>query len=391
MSKRLIFAGTKENGYFAYEEALSRGWEIEFVTENCNFIKKQIADISSASDKGCDAIIYDARDYLEDAEVIADVISSIRRANGAKPILLVATSNPDNALIRACLNRDIKLFINTGTGTASDFKRELVLTVTGHYDATDNEQELTKKAREYIDRKKIENDACITVGVTGACHRIGTTTQAIQITRYLASLGYKTCLVEMNENRYQNKRKRLSKKEELSFFEKTRLLFETEIDQPEIGYIRFQGMDIYYKQDMLSELSDMNYDYLVYDYGVYTDIGFNKTAFLKDNLQFFCAGAGAAEIDFALDVAENVSYKKADLIFSFTAEGDRNEIRLAMEETGSGNRCFFTEYTPNPYILSNLKIYNSMIPISGNLKNQERDNKKPGKKRKRFFGRSRNE
>ena len=117
MSKSLIFVGTKSSGNFALEEAISKGWDIAFVETNPNYIKKQIADISIEADKGCDAIIYDTREYLEDAEVIAEVIASIKRANGAKPILVVPTANKENSLIEACLDKDIKHFINAGTGT----------------------------------------------------------------------------------------------------------------------------------------------------------------------------------------------------------------------------------------------------------------------------------
>lgn len=386
MSKNIIFVGTKSSGNFALEEALSKGWNISFVETSPNYIKKQIADISIEADKGCDAIIYDTREYLEDAEVIAEVIASIKRANGAKPILVVPTANKENSLICACLDKDIKHFINAGTGTATDWKRELVLNIAGHYDAQENEPEFTKRAREYISNKKIDSKRHKTIGIAGSIHRIGTTTVAIQIIRYLEFLGYKACLVEMNENKYLNKTMVLEKKE-LSFIEKTRFLLETEIDNPEDGYIRTHGIDMYYKSDKFLELEEHNYDYYVFDYGVYTDINFNKTAFLKDDLQFFCVGANAIEMDYTWDIAENLSYKKADLIFSFTALGDRDEIRYLMEGLSASERCYFTEYTPNPYILSNVDLYKEMIPIKENEKNTTNNQ---NKKKKSFFKRSKN-
>lgn len=386
MGKRLIFVGTRSSGYFAYEEATAKGWVIDFVETDTNHIKKQVAEISAAAEKGCDAIIYDSRNYLEDAEVIADVISSIRRANGAKPVLLVPTANEKNALIGACLNKDIKLFINTGTGTPTDWKKELVLCITGHYDAEENEPAFTKKAREYNSRKKIKNESYLTVGVAGSCHRIGTTTQAMQITRYLNSMGYKSCYIEMNENRYRNSRILLDPREEISFLEKSRLLFDIEIDEPERGYIRNQGLDMYYKLDALSELQDLNYDFLVYDYGVYSDKGFNKTAFLKDSYKFFCVGANAAEADLTFEIAENVSYRKADLIFSFTAEADREDICEQLKE--AADRCYFTEYTPNPYVLTDLELYRNMLPLEEKAGNEEI---LPKKKKKGLLGRLKHE
>ena len=391
MSKRILFAGSRASGHFAYEEALSKGWDIEFIDTDYNYIKRQVADISAVAEKGCDCIIYDTREYLEEAEVIADVIASIRRANGAKPILLVPTANKENSLIGACLDKDIKLFINTGTGTPTDWKRELVLNITGHYDAEENEPKFTREAREYNSRRKIKNDSFLTIGVAGSCHRIGTTTQAIQITRFLNMMGYKACLIEANGNMYPNKRLQDEPRTELSFFEKIRLIFNVEIDEPDKGYIREQGLDLYYKHDYISELTDQNYDYFVYDYGVYTDAGFNKTAFLKDNLQFFCTGGNTAEFEYALDIAENLSYKNVDLIFSFTAEADRVDIEETVKEQGTNGRIFFSEYTPNPFILSNIDLYKEMIPLEENENTIEILKEKPKKKKIRFFRRGKNE
>ena len=70
MSKRILFAGSRASGHFAYEEALSKGWDIEFVDTDYNYIKRQVADISAVAEKGCDCIIYDTREYLEEAEII---------------------------------------------------------------------------------------------------------------------------------------------------------------------------------------------------------------------------------------------------------------------------------------------------------------------------------
>lgn len=385
MGKRLIFAGTKSSGYFVYEEAAAKGWEVIFVERDTNHIRNQVADISAAAEKGCDAVIYDTRDYMEEAEVIAETIASIRRANGAKPVLLVPTANERNSIIGACLDRDIKIFINMGTGTPTDWKKELVLCVTGHYDAAENEPAFTKRAREYHSRKKIKSESYLTVGVAGSCHRIGTTTQAMQITRYLNSMGYKACYIEMNENRYDNKRILLDPRDEISFVEKTRYLFDIEIDEPDRGYIRNQGLDMYYKQDMLPDLLELNYDYLIYDYGVYSDKGFNKTAFLKDDYQFFCVGANAAEADKAFEIAENLSYRNAGLIFSFTAEADREDICDQLNEAAS--RCYFTDYTPNPYVLTNLELYKAMFPVEEKTPEEAL----PEKRKKGLLGRLRHE
>lgn len=41
MGKRLIFVGTRSSGYFAYEEATAKGWEIDFVETDTNHKKNR--------------------------------------------------------------------------------------------------------------------------------------------------------------------------------------------------------------------------------------------------------------------------------------------------------------------------------------------------------------
>ena len=83
-------------------------------------------------------------------------------------------------------------------------------------------------------------------------------------------------------------------------------------------------------------------------------------------MQFFAVGANTAEIDFAYEIATNISYQKAELIFSFTAEADRDEIRSLFDEVEAGGRCFFTEYTPNPYLLTDFDLYEKLLNIEEN-------------------------
>ena len=86
-----------------------------------------------------------------------------------------------------------------------------------------------------------------------------------------------------------------------------------------------------------------------------------------------------------------MSYKNVDLIFSFTAEADREDIEETVKEQGTNGRIFFSEYTPNPFILSNIDLYKEMIPLEENENTIEILKEKPKKKKIRFFRRGKDE
>lgn len=384
----ILFVGAKAKGYFIEEIVASKhseGWTIDYI-EVLSGLERNIDKILIKSQKGYDYIVYDAVELADDADVIAETIRHIERSNGIKPIVMVSTINERNTLTAACIERGITNFINAGAATTSDLKREFIRNVTGYYDGNGRQDVVeTVKA---IDKRKDIFKRVNTIGVAGSCRRIGTTTQAIQIVKYLSAMGYRACLVELNAIRYENRKLSRHERETLSFVEKTRLLMDISNDDRERGFIRYEGVDMFYKQDRISEILSDGYDYVVYDYGYYQDAEFNKTSFLKDDIQVFCVCANAAEADYAFDIAENVSYRNAKLLFSFSKEGDREEIKnlFAAYEVDT-DRMFFSDYTPDPYMLTNMQLYSSMIPLEKRMNETEKTEKKT---KRGFWGRKKN-
>lgn len=382
---RILFIGTKTKGYFIEEIVNSKkneGWRIDYL-DFLTSLEKNTNNILMETKEGYDYIVYDTEAFIEDADVIAESIYQIYNANGTTPIVMVSTLNEKNAVTRACLNKQIRDFISTGVGTTADLKEQFIKIISGFYDGNGREAvEQTEKAIQ--NRSEIVKNVN-TIGVAGACHRIGTTTQAIQIVKYLTLLKYKACLVELNENKYENRLLSRVQKRELSFFEKTRLLMIVSNDDEKRGFIKHDGVDIFYKPELLPDIISEGYDYIVYDYGVYTDHGFNKTSFLKDDIQIFCVAANPAEVDYVFEVAENVSYKKSKFIFSFSKENDREDLKEVFSQFGD-DRAFFSDYTPDPYMLTNIKLYDGLLSIK---ENQKRKHDKENSSKKGFFKRKR--
>lgn len=355
---RILYVGDRARGVFIEEVVNSNnGWEFDFI-EASGHLKRYEPELLSKL-AGADYIVYDTEPYIDDAEDLAAIMESIYKANLVTPIVMVSTINPSNTMVKACLNRGIKKFINLGASTASDLKEQLIKNISNYYEA--NGREEVNTIEQGIEEEKANISRFTAIAVVGTDHRIGTTTQAIQIVKFLNSQGYRACYVEMNDNKYTNRYLSQESTEDLSYVEKLKLLVGGEVEDDERGYLRTDGIDMYYRQDKLADLFRENYDYLVYDYGVYKSAGFNKTAFLKDDLKFICTCSNVMEFDGAIEIATNPSYNSAKLICSFSAQKDREDIKETFAEYNADNRLYFTDYTPDPYILTNFTLYKNLL------------------------------
>lgn len=380
----IIFVGKKEKGGFAAEVAALPDihQQIRFLLPQTHHIRGLVNEILAASAAGCQHIIYDTEEFIDDADVLVEEIMRLRAANGAEPILFVPTTHLNNQVVSEAMDRGVSRFINSAA-TMSEQKSELIRCITRYYDA--NEREDLKQIRKAKDERKARMGSFQTIGIMGTCHRIGTTTQAIQIVKFLQSKGYRACYVEMNEIRYPNMQLSRREKPEVSFVEKSLLTFDYNRLDEQMGVVNIESVDLYYRQDLLPAILEKEYDFYVYDYGVYTDRDFNKTSFLKDDIKIIATGAGAVELDYTLNILQNISYDKAMLLFSFTAGEDREDLLLFMDDFNAGGRCFFTEYTPNPFVLSNPQLYEEMLNV--HTKAGQNEEIQQGEKRKGIFRR----
>lgn len=378
----IIFVGGEMKGHFAYEVAERKGIGITFIPASYN-IKDQVNDICDAAKEGARYIIFDVDEYCDDAAVIADQISKIRKATGATPIILSPNISPENTLVRACLDEDIKAFICDG-GTTADKKDELEKNMNGYFSA--NERQELQEIRRAKERKKEERNSGATfktISIAGTCHRIGTTTQAIQITKYLTVQGYRAAYVEINDNQYKNYSLSRRNRETLSYVEKASMFMDCDKLDQDIGLASYSGIDMFYRKDMLPEVLEMGYDFYVYDYGVFNDMNFNKTAFLKDDLNIFVCGASPAELDISTYIAQNVSYEKSKLIYSFVSKEDQASLLLLMKDLNrDGSDIFFAEYTPSPFTVSDFDMYKTLLSTG---EKEEETDKKANKERKGLF------
>lgn len=383
----VIFVGKELNGGFIKEflEKDSIGEKVEFIKPQGNIVN-QTSEIIMVANKGCKAIIYDVDEYNDDAEILIAEILKVKKATGAVPILLTHTSNPNNVLMIAAWENGIKRYIDASKDMTS-LKEQLSLCISGYYEKEDHPG-IVKVKKEQEKRKLLESKYR-TIGVVGAIHRVGTTTQALQITKFLIAKGYKACYVEMNNRKYKNIIEKLGKGEK-SYVEKTKLFYDPTSENEELGYILLDGIDMYYKPEKLASILEKEYDFYIYDYGTYTDLDFNKASYLKDNINIFVSGTGVTEMDYNIDIFSNTSYIKSKFIFSFIAENDIKNFMESMANYNVAKRSYFAKFTPNPFVLSDIELYENVLSevLDDNKKIEvEKDELKPSRKKFGLFTR----
>jgi hypothetical protein len=239
-------------------------------------------------------------------------------------------------------------FHNIITATAvADLKDQLQKCLNGYYD---NNPDLIIPPE--IEEKLMTSTSSSSklIGVAGSCHRIGTTTFALQLVKYLTLKGFRAAYIQMNSSNYIQ-----------------HLLdwFEVNHDE-EIGKVTYLSTDQFYNLEKLSDILRLDYDYFIYDYSTYSDTDFNKTSFLEKDLRYFVVGASPSEMPYTLDLIQSSFYQDVTYIYNFVPETDQKEVLELMES--KSDQTFFTGYAPDPYTLTDLKRYEEILPLKQNDK-----------------------
>lgn len=353
----IVYVGNREDGYYAEAVASKYGWEIGYVKRNED-IRNQVSEILKYTN--VKVIIYDISKYAIPAKEVAETITRIRQANNAKVVIHGEGFNAKSNIVMELRFAGFEDFI-FGWSLAQK-KEELVQCIEG---TRDHLPEITEEYGNAEEEKK-ENSKAKTIGIAGSIPRMGTTTQAIQLIKYLNLKGYKACYVQLNNH---------------SWVENL-IADYAEVEQvEEIGKAVYKNVDMFYRIDKLPEILKLDYDYFVYDYGVYWDVDFNKTSFLEKDLMLFCLGAKPGEFDKSYKVIENNFYQAATYIFNFVPddEEEKKDIYELMAEKKKST--FFAPDCRDPFVYTGSEIYEQILPVESIVEEDV------SKKKRRFFGR----
>lgn len=331
----ICFVGNSDKGYFVSEVAKELNGTCRFVQEALDIQTQTNAILSEPAD----FVVYDISQYTINPDALAVEIIKIQNSNNSKSIIFAAGYLPKSEMIQALLKKDLQLFVISSIPSGK--KDQLHKCINGYYAANPNPL-LEQKIDE--DVAAIEQAEKKTVAVVGVMPRIGTTTQAIQIVKYLMLKGWKACYIEMNPSEYVENVYQLDD--------------DVEYDK-ELEKVTLNGVDMFYNIDRLAEYLKLDYDYFVYDFGVFNGRDFNKVSYLEKDIKIAVCGYKYNEISHTMEFLRNPFYEDVYYVFSFIEKTVQKEIKNYMEE--KADKTYFAEYTPDMYYFKNNNTFYEKI------------------------------
>lgn len=214
----------------------------------------------------------------------------------------------------------------------------------------------TARAHLVLPKPRLRGRNATTIAVCGAGHRIGTTTQAMQLCLYVKAMGYKAAVIEMAESS-------LTPYTQIS---DEVVLFDTK-------HFRIEGTDIYNDKTCILT-AKTKYDYLILDYGAFGEMS-EVADYLRNDILVAVCGAKPSEVDLVSDILR-VDNGTIHYVFSFVPQRDRDDILKSMSPFDV--RTYFAGWTPDYFLYSgNDELYGH---ITGQLKVKETVQKKGGLK-----------
>ncbi|WP_418841794.1 hypothetical protein [Ruminococcus sp.] len=209
-----------------------------------------------------------------------------------------------------------------------------------------------------------------TVGIIGIMPRIGTTTQAVMLTRYLNEAGIRACYVEENDTQ---------------FCDCLMTLYDDVSYDSDRDCLVKESLTLYKEETRSFVATDVAYR--IVDYGYITKNGFPEN-YLKKDIKIIVCGTAPLEIANLISNVEMMYDVDLNYIFSLSDEQHYQEV---LEVMGTKkDKCFLSPNIPDSFDFFTQPcryIYNSILnlnipPVSGvNSNNQKSDKKKKRWKR----------
>lgn len=305
-----------------------------------------------------EAYIIDLDVLQADDEDIAACLKKLYKVSTAQIIIAAKGHDPSSNLIAALRMTGFCYFLLSES--LGDLKQQMRDCLNGTKNADDlNKSEKYRLTSSNFPQKRTTKYR--TVGFMGSMPRVGTTTQAIQLVKYLQSQGYTACYIEAAGQ------KQICQIPDL---------YAVEIFDKQKGFIRFESTDLYYNPFALAEIQRENYNVCVYDFGRYKpEILFS---FLDTDMRICVSGIKPWEIDSIYPVMRRLEDENVTYAFSFTPQSAQKEILNFMEE--KKDTTFFPAYTPEMHSLSSVNR-----PFHEHILKELQPQKSDEKKKKKFL------
>lgn len=354
--KKLLFLGEQKNSYFIKEAANQYGCEIEisgYVVSSTSMVDRALVD-------NYDYILIDVSGLLISPLDLKECIEQILIGSQARVAVMGQGMSMTTAIIQAAVEAGIHNVL------LSVYPREISEDCIEFLSGNSNiETKKDQMNNTVYDEVKIMPFAKIniertTIGVAGTIERIGVTTQAIQLCKWLKMKGKNVCYIQMNDSGY---------------VENLKVFYENVVVDEAQGCVSYENVEMYYDKARIDEILNRNYDFYVYDYGTITNEYFQKTSFFEKNYKIVVTGTKPTELNSFNQCMEELYHKHIHYVFSFVSEGDRENVMEMMSD--KDKYSYLAGVTLDMFSLNsdNISNFEKIIPLEEEI---EEDPEKKG-------------
>lgn len=342
--KKLLFLGEQKNSYFIKEAANQYGCEIEisgYVVSSTSMVDRALVD-------NYDYILIDVSGLLISPLDLKECIEQILIGSQARVAVMGQGMSMTTAIIQAAVEAGIHNVL------LSVYPREISEDCIEFLSGNSNiETKKDQMNNTVYDEVKIMPFAKIniertTIGVAGTIERIGVTTQAIQLCKWLKMKGKNVCYIQMNDSGY---------------VENLKVFYENVVVDEAQGCVSYENVEMYYDKARIDEILNRNYDFYAYDYGTITNEYFQKTSFFEKNYKIVVTGTKPTELSSFNQCIEELYHKHIHYVFSFVSEGDRENVMEMMSD--KNKYSYLAGVTLDMFSLNsdNISNFEKIIPL----------------------------
>lgn len=292
-----------------------------------------------------ESIIIDIVGLSDSENEIIDSFVAIKSMYSVRIIVVALGYQYGNSTLARLFNEGIYNFV-----TATNYdeqEKELIECITVGKQYKDSvryrkvEQTTNSKDKVIIKKEYKKLKQCVTIGVAGTQDHIGTTTQALAITKFLCDLKLNVCYIQANG------------KSDIQTLEDMYDIVKKE------DFISYENIDMYEKDKTINAMG-YGYDFYVYDMGNLQEIS-DIDSFITKDVKIVVSGTKAWEQDNLLKVFNKLGvFDDVNFIFSFTPIEEQSDITKNMGKFGV--KTYFSKYIPNPFVpTENEKLYHSLF------------------------------
>ncbi|PHS31945.1 MAG: hypothetical protein COA82_09790 [Alkaliphilus sp.] len=256
----------------------------------------------------------------DDVGEIIEAIKAFKRMHSSRLIIYIENIKENIELTDKLIELGVYNIISSDT--VAELKKEIQKATSGE---GISKREIQNKLNELTGIKNYQiteylfSEKNIKIAIAGAAHKAGTTTTAINLCNYLASIGARVCYVEANEHGHIKK---------LANEYKEMIVNDDSVTYRGVKYLS------------LTSKTDKEYNFIVYDTGVIEEKTVNA---IKANCNevILCATTKPYEIEFYHRALDLIGSSKSHTLFSFTSEKIKEKLKKQYKDP------LFAEYSPN--------------------------------------------